>query len=203
MNVYAISPESIDDVDVCVVVALLDAGLSGYHLRLPNVSEQAVAAILERVPEESRERLVMHQHHDLVDQFGLGGFHYKDDDRVDSERARRQGTSNGKKTWSRSLHALEDLCDCVDGWDYVFLSPVFPSISKTAYRADWSEQELTRLIHSLHRARFSKVCALGGVDASNAVRAQELGFGGVVLHGALWRVDDPVRELEKIKEAIR
>jgi len=195
MDVLAISPENEWPDEALVIERLLDAGLFRYHLRKPVHRAAQIASLLERVPSTCRKNVVVHQHREHVTAFGLAGYHFKD----------RVGATEDRDTWraqpasshlgfSRSLHRIDKLADACQGWNYVLISPVFPSITKTVYRPDWNELELGAALRS--STATSQRYALGGVCAANTARCLELGFDGVVLHGALWRAIDPVAELK-------
>ena len=84
---------------------------------------------------------------------------------------------------SRSCHSLEDIkvsSDC----DYVFLSPVFDSISKIGYKQGFTPEQL----HDAKRSKLinGNVIALGGLTAKNIPVAHHYGFGGVAVLGSLW-----------------
>ena len=196
MDLLAISPEGHYDDEAGMIEALLAAGLTRYHLRKPSDSPAQVAAVLVQLPPTCRSRIVVHQHPEQVQHFGLGGYHFKDRPQATAERDiwRGQGFAHST-TLSRSLHAIDDLATACARWDYVFISPVFASISKANYRPAWSEAAL----HTALRASrgVSKRYALGGVKADNFSRCADLGFDGIVLHGALWRAGKPLEELKK------
>ena len=87
-------------------------------------------------------------------------------------------------TSSASLHSLEDVAR-VDAacFDYVFLSPIFDSISKAAHPA--ASFDSAALAATL-AACSVPVLALGGVAPATAARARALGFRGAALLGCVW-----------------
>ena len=78
---------------------------------------------------------------------------------------------------SRSCHSLDELTAEAN---YLFLSPIFDSISKPGYRAAFSAEELRGKVDG-------RVFALGGVTFEQLPYIQELGFGGAAMLGAAWR----------------
>ena len=85
-------------------------------------------------------------------------------------------------------------------YDYVFISPVFDSISKQGYKAaidpagrgqlaQWARQHTTTL---------PRIVALGGVNAACIPALLEHGFDGAALLGAVWESDNPVAAYEAI-----
>ena len=85
---------------------------------------------------------------------------------------------------SRSCHSLEEVKEHKKNCDYVFLSPVFDSISKLNYHANYTPEE----IRKAHKAGIidKKVIALGGIDTDNIRQVKNYGFGGAAIMGALW-----------------
>ena len=66
----------------------------------------------------------------------------------------------------------------------MLLSPVFDSISKKDYHANYTPEE----IRKAHKAGIidKKVIALGGIDIDNIRQVKDYGFGGAAIMGALW-----------------
>jgi thiamine-phosphate pyrophosphorylase len=80
-------------------------------------------------------------------------------------------------------------------FDYVFLSPVFDSISKPGY---FRNDELGMMSDEWKALVKTKVIALGGIDASNIHKTKELGFDGAAVLGAVWGESEMV--LQSFKE---
>ena len=92
-----------------------------------------------------------------------------------------------------SCHTLEEVRRNKMRSDYVFLSPIFDSISKQGYKAAFTEDDLRRA----HRDGIvdNKVVALGGITPANACKALTLGFGGVAVLGDIWQNADSAKRL--------
>ncbi len=196
MELLAISPEADYADEANVIVRLFEAGLSRYHLRKPAWSAASLAALLGEVDPACYSKIVLHQHYELVREFGLGGYHFKDLPDVSARRDAVIAADTGaRRTLSRSLHRIENLDMDAKNWDYVFLSPVFSSISKQGHAPAWSEGELQAALGSAGNVR-----ALGGVCSANVGRCEELGFDGVVLHGTLWPTVDPIEAFKEIQK---
>jgi thiamine-phosphate pyrophosphorylase len=166
------------------------AGLPRYHLRKPSWSRDRLDRWLRQLPVAWRTRVVLHQHHELVDVLDLGGRHWRDDDDAPATPPR-----NGKLA-SRSCHDLATLRTALGHYDAVLFAPVFPSISKPgrAPSPHVSFVELSSLLN--HRSpleRRTSVVALGGITPETAPRALAFGFDGVAALGALWQSPDPFR----------
>ena len=93
-----------------------------------------------------------------------------------------------------SLHSLQELQLGLSGMDYVFLSPIFDSISKQGYSAAF---EAEALAVALQTAKCP-VIALGGISPQNIPIAASLGFSGVAALGSIWQGPDPVAEFRNL-----
>ena len=96
-------------------------------------------------------------------------------------------------TVSTSFHKISnvDLYDPL--YNYVFLSPVFDSISKKDYQSGFDAFSLQK---ALERSKY-RVYALGGLCAENIALAKEYGFKGGALLGGIWTEEDPVEAYKK------
>ena len=68
-------------------------------------------------------KIVVHRYPEILKDFDLGGYHFRSNEPVTDVR----GSS------SRSLHKIEELVQLKENFEYVFLGPVFRSISKKGY----------------------------------------------------------------------
>lgn len=201
LDLLAVSMDVAFTEEPLVIERLLDAGLSRYHLRKPAASAQACADILKSLPAKYAARVVLHQHYELVEQYDLGGIHVKDVDAACEIRDCWRSSVRSAQL-SRSLHCISDLNTSRSGWDAAFLSPIFPSLSKPGYVGDWSESALRDAVQQSNRASAAQLYALGGIDASRCRQCADMGFQGVVLHGALWQSPDPVEAFKRIRKVM-
>lgn len=207
MKLVAISPEADEPREHAVLEELFAAGLERCHVRKPSWSREQLAAWLDAVPAENRERLILHQHHNLAVEFGCGGVHWKDSmDRVQpSDAPRFAQVPAGRPCLfsSRSCHTLSGLESAFGSFDSVFFSPVFPSISKPG-RLPSRELEAVsaRLFRRTPAERRTAAIALGGVTPENAARCAEFGFDGVAVLGALWWARDPLSVFLQLKDVV-
>ena len=68
--------------------------------------------------------------------------------------------------------------------DYVFLSPIFDSISKIGYESAFDDAEVLTAFLANSKQR---VIAFGGVDADRIAICEELGFRGYAMLGDIWK----------------
>lgn len=99
MKLVVISPERFEPREVTVLEGLFAAGLERYHVRKPAVSASELHAWTLALPASWRPRLVLHQHHELVAQLGLGGRHWRDDAMGNSSRVLQRSRAAGSAVW--------------------------------------------------------------------------------------------------------
>lgn len=140
------------------------------HIRKPEASPEQVRCLLDAVPPVWRERLTIHDHLDLAVEYGLGGVHLN------------RRCSTPPRLWhglvSRSLHKVGEI-DLYE-YDYAFLSPVFPSISKPGYMGNLDKEILREHLND-------RIFALGGVEPRRVEELRAMGFSGAAMLGAAWR----------------
>lgn len=147
------------------------------HLRHPRQTRAEAAAWLSRLPKRVLRRVVLHDHHDLIGDFPeVYGLH------LNSHHPEPPEGYTGRL--SRSCHSLEEVERFRDECDYLFLSPIFDSISKRGYRSAFTLEELERATRE--GLITEKVYALGGVTPERYPLLERLGFGGAALLGAFW-----------------
>ena len=169
------------------MLSLLLGGLDcRVHLRKPGCTERQMRGLIEALPEEFRPELTLQDHLSLAPEYGVGGVH---------PTSRFPVVPEG---WtglvSRSCHSLGEVAMCRDA-DYVFLSPVFDSISKSGYSSAFTDEQL-RSAPEID----GHVYALGGVRPEHFPLLAEYGFGGAALLGHVWRDCSPEGMLKVIEE---
>lgn len=176
MKLIAItSPSFLEGEDV-FIPRLIDWGVDLVHLRKPDGTVEACERLLKNIPSTYYNRIVVHDFFELQADYGLRGIHLN--------RRNPNPPDGFSGSLSRSCHSWEEVKQAQEVCDYVFISPIFDSLSKQGYRSAFSPEELERaaqegLIHE-------KVVALGGVCAGNLPQVGRYGFGGAALLGDLW-----------------
>lgn len=140
------------------------------HIRKPGHSADDVRWLIETLPKAWRYKISIHDYPDLAKDYELGGVHLN-------------GRSvNVPHKWkglvSRSLHTLDEIGETE--YDYAFLSPIFPSISKPSYTPTLSPDEIKMAVND-------RILALGGVTEKRLNEVKRMGFGGAVFLGSVWR----------------
>lgn len=166
------APETVEN-EAEKITALFDAGVDFVHIRKPEASVREVKNLIEDIPYRYRNRLRLHGHFQLLDEFNLAGAH------LNSRCPYAPATA---MTVSRSCHSEEELAE-IEDYEYVTLSPIFDSISKEGYKKRFDDNSLERI------AKKGKIVALGGVTPDKLNFLKEKGFYGAALLGYIWNED--------------
>ncbi len=159
-----------------ILSALFEEGLDLLHLRKPGTEPVYSERLLTLLPESHLNQIVVHDHFYLKEEFSLRGIHLN---------SRNPAPPLGYKGHlSKSFHNMDDLKAEKKNFNYVFLSPIFDSISKSDYTSAF---EINALKEAAAKGIIDKkVMALGGITTENIALVKDLGFGGVVILGDLW-----------------
>ena len=187
MQILVISSKEKYRSEVPNVIRLFAAGLEIFHLRKPRFSLKGMEDYLDQIPTKYHNRIVVHSFHELAKTYDLRGIHLtKRHKKTRFSTAWRCFLLKLKKprlTISTSCHDLTKLDDYSSKYDYVMLSPVYDSISKTGRQAAYAYGTIKKTIKEIGR---NNIYALGGVNASKIEDTELLGFGGVALLGSVW-----------------
>ena len=201
MKIILISSSEVSSTkEIEIIKNLFDAGLETFHLRRPSYDLGRMQQHLMSIPQEYHNRIVLHSHLKLAKKFNLKGIHLTSKIRKSKFQFWKiRKFILAKKpylTVSTSFHNLSHLDDYDPVFKYVFLSPIFDSISKKDYQSGFNEFTLKK---GIERTKYS-VLALGGVELKNIDKVKEYGFSGVALVGAIWTSIDPVQTFKEIQE---
>lgn len=159
-----------------ILNTLFDEGLDVLHLRKPNTEPVYSERLLSLISESYRKNIVVHDHFYLKNEYGLKGIHLN--------HRNPELPPKYKGHISCSCHSEEEVLAHKKACDYVFLSPIFDSISKVGYTQAFSQKQLA----DMHARKVidRKVMALGGVGLDNIKQIKDIGFGGAVILGDIW-----------------
>lgn len=152
------------------ISVLLENGFDYVHIRHPHAERKQIEQILEAIPESLRHRIKLHDMHDLAEIYHTG-----------IQINHRGGTGINCIHKSKGCHSVKEI-ESISGsdYDYVMLSPVFPSISKPGYQ---SAENLTEAFR-IYKGNIP-VVALGGVTPDKLKFLQQIGFAGGAMLGAI------------------
>ncbi|MBN1905853.1 MAG: thiamine phosphate synthase [Deltaproteobacteria bacterium] len=196
MRVILITPpDSVEDEHI-LITRMFKEGLPLLHLRKQGYDHGAMSGYLTKIPLEFHKRIVIHSCYELAQGFNIRGLHITGSNIAYKNEIICRYKNKEGFTVSISYHALEELGNNDPGIDYIFLSPVFDSISKKNYKAQFNHAELTE---ALKRSRID-VVALGGLRLANIHEVKALGFKGMAFLGAVWGADDPLKSYLDIQK---
>lgn len=197
MKWLVVTPPSFFEGEVFFIQRLIKAGVDLVHFRKPDATAEQCAAVLRSLTSEERSRIVVHQHFQQAETYGLHGIHLN--------RRCPEPLSDYAGSISRSCHSLEEVARYEPSCNYVFLSPIFNSISKQGYQAAFSDEELTHA--AADGIIDGRVYALGGVTPECVPALRKWHFGGAAMLGCVSRLvslpaDEADLELLKIKSVM-
>ena len=155
--------------------ALFEAGMEILHIRKPDFSKNEYINLLDKINPKYHHKIKIHEFFELTENYNLLGVHLNV----------RNPNYTGKKKLniSKSVHSIEEL-ETIDEYDYVFLSPIFDSISKKGYLSNFDDETLTKA--SLSGKINPKVIALGGINQETLPLLKKYAFGGAAVLGNIW-----------------
>lgn len=175
MLMIAITSARAIDGEAATIRRLLANGFDIVHLRKPEADIDYCRTLLRELTPAERGRIVIHDHLSLYEEFSLRGAH------LNRNITNYPEGYNGSR--SRSCHSFSEVVEHIEECDYLFLSPIFDSISKQGYRSTFSHDELRSA--AAEGIIDSRVVALGGVTHDRIDYLRSLNFGGAAMQGAL------------------
>lgn len=177
MEIIVISSAQTIDNEASLIVAAIEAGASRIHIRKPDWSYTRTKELVESIPSSFRDKLTLHDHFELGAELGVGGIQINGRNPI--------APAGFKGLVSRSCHSLEELEANNTEFDYQTISPIFNSISKQGYQANFSQQQLKEAC--ANKIINHKTIALAGITPEHIPYLSKLGFGGVALMGYVWQ----------------
>ena len=179
MKIIAITSPKVTDADEYIIKGLVNKGIDVVHFRKPDSGIEECRSLLLKLTSGERSKIVVHDYPELYEEFSLLGIH------VNKNVTSLPEGYSGLKT--RSCHSFDEVEMYKDDYDYLFLSPIFNSISKQGYMSSFSDAELLQA--SKEGIIDRKVIALGGVTFDKIPYLKDLNFGGVAMIGAIYNTD--------------
>lgn len=192
-ELVVITPEKDFSKETEVICHLFKAGLKTLHVRKPNASLNELRGYIKNIPKTFHKRIVIHSHYNLTKEFKLKGIHLTEKTRKSKFRA------NDLKIVSASFHSTTDIFKSRRKYEYVFLSPVFDSISKQGYTSNFTNDELTLFL----KKSKQNVFALGGINYRNILSVKKLKFSGAAALGYIWESKNPLERYKKLVSKIK
>lgn len=160
-----------------ILSTLFEEGLDMLHLRKPNSEPVYCERLLTLIPQEFHKRIVVHDHFYLRDEFGLMGVHLS--------RRNPEGPKSYKGPVTRTCYSIEELRTYRPECQYLFLRNIFDSISEPNNTASFSSEQIQ--MAKREGVIDKKVMAEGGISLETIPQLRDMGFGGAVVRGDLWK----------------
>ncbi len=180
------SPVNINH-EIETIIAFFELGLKYFHLRKPNFNYQEYKQFLALIPKQYKKYIIIHHHHQLIKEEKINGIHHTSKTEFDSSLSKNIHQS-------KSFHSLAEIENNNYPYNYVFLSPIFNSISKQGYQSKFDLIDIENYFKN--KPNKLEIIALGGIESKNAAKAIEIGFDGVAILGAIWQEPDFKKRLE-------
>lgn len=179
-RIIAFTPEEPVDNEALKIAHLLDSGaVDDVHLRHPQADECQMAAILDAIPSTLHHKIHIHSCFNLLQRYNLAGAH------LNSRWGKEKLPTNCNAKLSLSCHSISDVKSSLNqGFDYVTLSPIYPSISKAGYVGDFSDEDIAQ------STEIAPIIALGGITPERFAQLSQQGFSGAALLGYIWQHND-------------
>ncbi len=189
------SPENLLQ-EAQLINQLFEAGMSCFHLRKPEINADAINDLIQQIHPGHHPKIALHQHHFLVGKNSIKRLHFTETMRNKTKKEELQQLKEQGFTLSTSIHQVEMIPE-QKHFDYVFLSPVFNSISKVGY-IGFADASFT-----IQKTESRpEVIALGGIDASNIHQLKTMDFDGAAVLGAIWQKPEKAVSNFKTLQAI-
>ncbi|MFC5875326.1 thiamine-phosphate pyrophosphorylase [Chryseobacterium arachidis] len=191
--IIVITPEEFVQQESEIINELFLEGLDLLHIRKPFVNSKEIADFIHKINPEFHHQLVLHSHHHLAEDFDISRLHFRE---IDRQNGLHQFFKN--KIISTSVHEIETFNELNESWEYAFISPVFPSISKKGYG------ENSNILNDIKKRNNSnvKLMALGGINENNIQEVFESDIDGVALLGAIWESNEPLNVFKKCRQNV-
>lgn len=141
-----------------------------FHLRKPYATDNEIIGLLKKIDSENYNRIVIHNHAEITKTYKLKGVH-------------SSAYIRCAEALSTSFHNLEEIKEYEGKYQYAFLSPIFPSISKKRYEKQWNIDQMQKI---LNEKRKTRLIALGGIETSNMAWVRKMKFDGYAFLGSVW-----------------
>jgi thiamine-phosphate pyrophosphorylase len=181
--------------EINVIHSLFEEGLQLFHVRKPDYSLKEMIPYIAQISPEFHPQLVLHNHHELIAKFNINRIHFTEEKR---KEITLEEFKNKDIHLSTSTHSITDFNSLAPEFQYAFLSPVYPSISKENY---FPETNLFEAIKSRTNID-TKLIALSGINAENIEKTLINGFDNVALLGSIWNVENPIKNFKSCQKIV-
>lgn len=182
--IIVITPEQSVRNENEIINELFKEGLELLHIRKPAMEVKTMRNYIHSIQSDYHEKLVLHNHYVLAEEFGTSRIHCKE-----AERPNIPDHFLDEYRVSTSVHSINDFNTLDSRWEYAMISPVFQSISKAGYGTG------TKILESIQQREndHSGLIALGGINQYNIETVFSEDVDGAALLGAVWESEEPIK----------
>jgi thiamine-phosphate pyrophosphorylase len=193
MLIVVITPENNIRKENELVNDLFKNGLKRLHLRKPDHSTEETRKYIRSIDPQYHPRIVLTGNFELFNEFDLGGIHLNGSARRNDD-IRKKIDHLSPELISTSYHTWQKIVENEFHFGYVFISPVFDSISKKEYKSNIDPYGARKTKQKLadQNKYCPKIIGLGGVGINEIKALHEYGFDGAAMLGTLWMSGNPV-----------
>jgi len=197
-NIIVSFPSEIDNEFEKIHQLLMDDTIDFFHLRKPDFDYFQFKEFIKLIDVDLHYKIVIHSHYSLIEEFDLAGINLNRKalsqlayaDEVDKCFIQPLVLNNTRIEVNRiipnmvtfSAHSFAEIKNLNFDTDYVFLSPIFDSISKDEYLSKFGLNDLDKELKTCN----TNVVALGGVTLDHKEVLKETGFYGMARLGDFW-----------------
>lgn len=192
--ILVITPEMIFPEETDIINEMFQEGLDLLHIRKPWISRNEMIEFITQIDESFHSKLVLHTHYDLGKEYHISRFHFRE---IDREQGKYKPFVL-ENIISTSVHDITTYNTLNKEWEYAFISPFFPSISKKGYGTDSTIKEEIQYRNNPD----VKLIALGGINHDNIHEVFESGADGAALLGAVWESEEPLKVFRKCRNVL-
>lgn len=202
MKLVILSDSSENNEEPALINFFFENGLDYYHLRKGKYTKKEMSSLLDRISKKYHSKIVIHSHHELAIKYKLFGIHISRKKRKSKFnewlKVKYFRFKNSKINISTSFSQLTNFEDTKSVYDYVFLSPIFDSISASGYGSHFN----IKLVENMLKKTPEKVIALGGINSTRIKQVKDIGFYGAAISGAIWESKTPKETFLEIKKKL-
>jgi thiamine-phosphate pyrophosphorylase len=193
--IIVITHEDLISHEIDTINEMFRAGLDLLHIRKPFINDEEMKLLINGIDQGFHSKLVLHSHYEVGKLYAISRFHVREADRINGLYRLKIEEGN---TISTSVHQIKDYNMLGNDWQYSFISPVFPSISKKGYGQDTKIMEDLTYRNNI----YVKLIALGGIDENTIKKVFQAGADGAAFLGAIWNSSTPVDTFKKCRDIV-
>ena len=170
---------------------MFEEGLVKLHVKKNDFDLVQMKNWMQQINTAYYNRIVLHGFQELTDEFGIKNIHFSEEFR------KRNSTIHFKNEfkYSTSIHNVNYLEDIHSNYNYVFLGPVFESISKPNYK---SKEKLS--LSGIEKK--TKIIGIGGIDSKEKIdELKSRNFDGAALLGGIWNNSNALNQFKELNSA--